>query len=288
MSGDGSDARTAYFGESLDHEILGAKEERDLISRAQAGDEDAKGVLFTFNQRLVVSFAKNYISKAGFLEMMDLIQWGNIGLLKALYKFDLTRGFRFSTYAAWWIRQEIRRNVLKLGRDMSLSHEDAQLIPKIAKAHIELVEMLKREPTVTEIAAHIHVTEKLVSELWPVYIGMIQMDAEHYFPDGQEEDVSIMEVIPGEDNQETIELDIDRADTRRAIADALEKLDPLQREIVNMLYGFGSCKAPLSLEQISTRTKINLTIIESNAKTAKTQLKRTLTIRDLSDYGIER
>ena len=139
-----------YLKEIGKIELLHADEEHDIAKRMSEGDEDAKETLINSNLRLVVSIAKKYMNRG--LSLLDLIQEGNIGLIKAVDKFDYTKGFKFSTYATWWIRQAITRAIADQARTIRIPVHMVETINKLTRVQRQLVQDLGREPTTEELA----------------------------------------------------------------------------------------------------------------------------------------
>lgn len=156
------DGTRAYFGQIGSLDLLSAKEEIELAQKSSEGDETARRKLIECNLKLVVSIAKRYRNKG--LDLDDLIQEGNMGLIKAVEKFDYTKGYRFSTYATWWIRQTITRAIADKGLTIRLPVHMAETVNRINRATRELEQSLGREPTTQEIAEYLSESEARVSD----------------------------------------------------------------------------------------------------------------------------
>ncbi len=173
--------------------LLTAAEEVDLAKRIEQGDVDARKTLTNANLRLVVSIAKRYVGKG--MAFLDLIQEGNLGLLKAVEKFDYTKGYKFSTYATWWIRQAITRAIADQARTIRIPVHMVETINKIMRTSRVLVQELGRDPTTAEIAAKLSMTEERVTEILKIAQDPVSLET----PIGEEEDSHLGDFIPDED-----------------------------------------------------------------------------------------
>jgi len=156
--------------------LLNADEEKALSQRISAGDENAKSRLVEANLRLVVKIARAYV--AADMPLMDLIQEGNIGLIKAAEKFDGGRNVRFSTYASWWIRQSITRALVNSRRAIRLPHRKEELLRRVQRAYNVLSQVYQRQPSAAEIAQEIDVSEEAVDSILDLSTSLVSLDAE--------------------------------------------------------------------------------------------------------------
>lgn len=171
-----SDALQAYYTQIRNTRLLTAEEEQDLSRRIQRGDSDAQRTLIESNLRLVVKIAKAYVSPD--VSLLDLIQDGNLGLLKAASRFDYRKGVRFSTYAAWWIKQAITRSLANRRRAIRLPHRKEDALKRIQRAYNYLSQRLMRTPTVDEIAGEVRMDRDEVAEIMRIAITPVSLDSE--------------------------------------------------------------------------------------------------------------
>ncbi len=174
--------------------LLTPDQEPDIARRIQAGDEDAKRILISANLRLVVSIAKKYVGRG--MLFLDLIQEGNMGLIKAVEKFDYTKGFKFSTYATWWIRQAITRAIADQARTIRIPVHMVETINKLTRIQRQLVQDLGRDPTAEEIAAKMeNITPEKVREIQKIALDPVSLET----PIGEEDDSHLGDFIEDKD-----------------------------------------------------------------------------------------
>lgn len=170
------DSLRTYFDEIKQHDLLTFEQELELSRRIENGDESARHHLIEANLRLVVKIAKSYVTP-GF-GLLDLIQEGNMGLIRAAEKYDHRKQVRFSTYAAWWIRQSIVRAVAKKQKAIRLPHRKNNLLKKVQRAYYQLSQDFEREPTTSEIAAEVGVDAATVDQILQIGNPVVSLDSE--------------------------------------------------------------------------------------------------------------
>ena len=187
------DAVRLYLREASAYPLLTAEEEYEIAKKAREGDAEAKDKLICSNLRLVVSLAKHYLGRG--IPFLDLIQYGNLGLMKAVEKFEYDKGYKFSTYATWWIRQSITRSIADSGRTIRLPVHMVEGINRMTRTQRTLFQELNREPTPEEIAERMGVPVEKILHYMSVNPVTVSMD----MPVGDEEDTRLSDFIPDED-----------------------------------------------------------------------------------------
>jgi len=225
-----NDSVRMYLSEIGRVELLTADEEIKLAKRIEKGDPVAKQKLAEANLRLVVSIAKKYIGRG--LSFLDLIQEGNIGLFRAVEKFDPKRGFKFSTYATWWIRQAITRAIADQARTIRIPVHMVETINKLTHTQRQLLQELGREPTVDELASEMNMDIKKVRHILKISQDIISLEA----PVGAEEDSKLGDFI--EDDEAISPADAtNRKIIKENIHSMLQYLSPREQKIIRMRFG---------------------------------------------------
>ncbi|MBT3865083.1 RNA polymerase sigma factor RpoD [Candidatus Peregrinibacteria bacterium] len=225
-----NDSIRLYLCEIGKVDLLTAKEEIDLAKRIRKGDQSAKQRLAEANLRLVVSIAKKYIGRG--LSFLDLIQEGNIGLFRAVEKFDPDRGFKFSTYATWWIRQAITRAIADQARTIRIPVHMVETINKLTHAQRRLVQELGREPLIEELAAEMDMEIKKVRHIMKISQDIVSLEA----PVGTEEDSKLGDFIEDDEALSPSE-NTNRQLLKENIHEMLQYLSPRERKIIEMRFG---------------------------------------------------
>ena len=237
-----TDALQLFLNEAGRWPLLTKEEEVELAKRIERGDMEAKERMINSNLRLVVSIAKKYQGHG--LSLLDLIQEGIIGLIRAVEKFDWRRGFKFSTYATWWIRQAVQRGVANKARTIRIPVHIADREQRIARAERALAPKLGRQPTEEEVARQAKLPLKQVREVREAARAITSLDR----PVGSENEASLGELFAAEQAppEEEVTVSLEQDVLRRAVAQLPER----EREVVKRRYGLNGDRDPASLEAI--------------------------------------
>ncbi len=227
------DSIQMYLKEIGQYPLIHASDEKDLAKRIEKGDLEAKNLLARANLRLVVSIAKKYVGRSANLTLLDLIQEGNLGLFKAVEKFDWTKGYKFSTYATWWIRQSITRALADQSRTIRIPVHMVETISKYKQVHRRLSQDLGREPLAEEIATEMGIPVEKIHVIENISQETISLEQ----PVGDDDDKSTLENFIPDDKI----LRPDQESSRRILSDqirsVLDELNPKERKILEMRYG---------------------------------------------------
>ncbi|MBO4359475.1 MAG: sigma-70 family RNA polymerase sigma factor [Eubacteriaceae bacterium] len=245
---DGSDFIRMYLKDASKYPLLTFEEETELGQRIMNGDREARKTLINSNLRLVVSIARRYQGRG--LSLLDLIQEGNIGLMKAVEKYDYTKGYKFSTYATWWIRQGVTRAIADGSRQIRIPVHMFELINRIDKAARELNLTLGRDATDAEIAEKLALDIRKVKEAKKYAETVVSLDS----PVSEEEDGRIGDFIPDETSPSPEDV-VTALMLREAINKALSTLTPKEAEIISLRFGIGYDR-PYTLEEVGEKFKV--------------------------------
>lgn len=258
--------------------LLSPEEEIELAKRMIDGDEDAKRKLSEANLRLVVSIAKRYVGRG--MLFLDLIQEGNLGLMKAVEKFDPSKGFKFSTYATWWIRQSITRAIADQARTIRIPVHMVETINRQIRTQRMLLQELGREPTSAEIGERMGITAEKVEEIQKIAQDPVSLET----PIGEEEDSHLSDFI--EDNKTVAPPDVAaQAMLRDQLNLALDKLTPREGKVIRLRYGLDDGKSR-TLEEVGKEfnvTRERIRQIEAKALRKLRNPSRSKKLRDFLD-----
>jgi RNA polymerase primary sigma factor len=254
-----TDSLQLFLNEAARYPLLTAAEEVELAKRIERGDQHAKDRMINSNLRLVVSIAKKYQGHG--VSLLDLIQEGVIGLIRAVEKFDWRKGFKFSTYATWWIRQAVQRGVANKARTIRIPVHIVEREQRIARVERELAAKFERPPSDEEVAKATRLSVKQVREVRKAPRAVTSLDK----PLG-DDGGTLGELVPAEGGDVEAELDVSLRD--EALRKALGGLPDRHREVLKLRYGINGDETPKSLEEIGRRldlTRERVRQIESDA-----------------------
>jgi len=269
-----TDALQLFLNEAGRYKLLTAEEEVELAKRIERGDKEAKDLMINSNLRLVVSIAKRYQGHG--LSLLDLIQEGIIGLIRAVEKFDYRKGFKFSTYATWWIRQAVQRGVANKSRTIRIPVHIVEREQKLARAERELVVQLGRQPTDQELAKAAKLPLKQVREVRQAARAVTSLDKPIGDDAGTYGDLFASQQV---ETDEEVEISLREETLRKALADLPER----EREVLQLRYGLNGDREPMSLEAIGRQlgiTRERVRQIEANALETLSMLREVAGLRE--------
>ncbi|MDK2617107.1 RNA polymerase sigma factor RpoS [Vibrio vulnificus] len=278
------DATQLYLGEIGFSPLLTAEEEVLYARRALRGDEAARKRMIESNLRLVVKISRRYSNRG--LALLDLIEEGNLGLIRAVEKFDPERGFRFSTYATWWIRQTIERALMNQTRTIRLPIHVVKELNIYLRTARELSQKLDHEPTAEEIAAQLDIPVDDVSKMLRLNERISSVDT----PIGGDGEKALLDIIPDANNSDP-EVSTQDEDMRVSLIHWLEELNPKQKEVLARRFGLLGYE-PSTLEEVGqeiglTRERVRQIQVEGLRRLREVLIKQGLNMENLFDIDMD-
>lgn len=265
-----------YLKEIGKIKLLTPEEELETAKRMAEGDEEARKRMSEANLRLVVSIAKCYVGRG--MQLLDLIQEGNLGLMKAVEKFDYTKGYKFSTYATWWIRQSITRAIADQARTIRIPVHMVETINRVLRTSHSMVQTLGREPTTEEVAKELHMDVPKVEEIMKIAQEPVSLET----PVGEEEDSHLGDFIQDDDASQPSE-EASYTLLREQLEDVLATLTPREQQVLRMRFGLQDGK-PHTLEEVGKEFDVTRERIRQIESKALRKLRHPSRSKKLKDF----
>lgn len=265
-----------YLKEIGKIKLLTPEEELETAKRMAEGDEEARKRMSEANLRLVVSIAKRYVGRG--MQLLDLIQEGNLGLMKAVEKFDYTKGYKFSTYATWWIRQSITRAIADQARTIRIPVHMVETINRVLRTSHSMVQTLGREPTTEEVAKELHMDVPKVEEIMKIAQEPVSLET----PVGEEEDSHLGDFIQDDDASQPSE-EASYTLLREQLEDVLATLTSREQQVLRMRFGLQDGK-PHTLEEVGKEFDVTRERIRQIESKALRKLRHPSRSKKLKDF----
>ena len=273
-----NDSVKMYLKEIGKYDLLKPEDEPKLAKRILEGDEEAKNTLINANLRLVVNIAKHYVGRG--MLFLDLIQEGNLGLMKAVDKFDYEKGFKFSTYATWWIRQAITRAIADQARTIRIPVHMVETINKMTRIQRQLIQELGREPTAEEISEAMggELTPKRIREIQRIAMEPVSLET----PIGEEDDSHLGDFIEDKESESPVEYTT-RQLLKEELYGILKDLSPREERVIRLRYGLDD-NHPKTLEEVGKEFNVTRERIRQIEAKALKKLRHPTRSKRLGDY----
>ncbi len=267
-----------YLSEIGKIEMLTAEEEIRLAQRIKQGDEEALHKMTLANLRFVISVAKQYQHQG--LHLSDLINEGNVGLIKAAQRFDETKGFKFISYAVWWIRQTILQSIVENARLVRLPLNKVNLQSKVHKAHDKFMQSFEREPTAGELSDNLNMNQRDIENVIRVSLHHLSVDAEMGGHNG-EEGVTLLDML--ESDGKSPENELLHESLQNEVKRGMEVLHPRERDVLCAFFGLNG-QIPISLEEIGYRYNLTRERVRQIRERALRRLRKSTSREELRNY----